>query len=298
MKFIISGLLRVVSGTCPRRSRLASLSLYALAFGLLTATRAVAFPPAPAGIIYGMVKDQYGTPLSAAGTQVILRTPGGVQVAGNIQPGLAIGVNYLVNVPMDAATSGGPYKTTALVAGAQYKLYVVVGNSTNLPMEMTGANSVLGIPAALTHQDLTIGTDANGDGIPDAWETVFLSEVGANLALSQINPNADYAHNGRSLKQEYLLGNYPFNPGDNFSVQILGQTGGSALLAFTAMTGRTYSVNASSDLQTWTPVSFTVPAAGSATMTSFYSSKVQPIQLQTLQPTSGPTMQFFRLQLQ
>ena len=273
------------------------VSLFCLAL-LLLVTSARAFPPAPDGIIYGMVKDQFGTPLTVTGDQVILQTPGGVQVVGTIQPGLAVGINYELNVPMDAGTVGGPYNATALVAGAQYKLYVVVGNSTNLPMEMTGAYSVLGIPAALTRQDLTIGSDSNGDGIPDSWETVFLSEIHTNLTLAQINPNADYAHDGRTLKQEYLLGDYPYDPGYNFSVQILSQTGGSARLAFTAMTGRTYSVNGSSDLKNWTPVAFAIPANGPVTMTSFYSSQVQPLQFQTIQPTNGPILQFFQLELQ
>ena len=265
---------------------------------MLLATSARAFPPAPDGIIYGMVKDQYGTPLNVAGDQVVLQTPGGVQVAATIQPGLAVGVNYELNVPMDAATFGGPYNASALVAGAQYKLYVVVGSSTNLPIEMAGAYSVLGIPAAVTRQDLTIGMDSNGDGIPDSWETVFLSEIGSNLTLAQINPNVDYAHDGRTLKQEYLLGNYPYDPGYNFSVQLVSQSAGSAVLAFTAMTGRTYSVTASSDLQNWTPVSFTIPASGSAAMTSYNSPIVQSLQIQTVQPASSPNVQFFRLQLQ
>ena len=282
----------------PRPFSLSAFGLYTLAFSLLFSLPARAFPPAPDGVIYGVVKDQYGTPLTVSGDQVVLQTPGGVQIAGAIQPGLAIGVNYILNVPMDAATIGGPYKSTALVAGTQYKLYVVVGMSTNLPMEMTGAYSVLGIPAALARQDLTIGADANGDGIPDSWETVFLSEVGANLTLAQINPNADYAHDGRTLKQEYLLGNYPYNPGDNFNVQIVGQNAGSATLAFTTMTGRSYTAYGSSDLQNWTPLSFTIPSRGPSAITSYYTSEIQPVQIQTIQPTNAPVMQFFRLQLQ
>ena len=292
-----SGELKVAMGFRSWSLALSSIILYSLAFSLLS-VRVLAFPPAPDGIIYGMVKDQFGTPLTVSGDQVILQTPGGVQVVGTIQPGLAVGINYELNVPMDAGTFGGPYNASALLAGAQYKLYVVVGSSTNLPMEMTGAYSVLGIPAALTRQDLTIGSDSNGDGIPDSWETLFLSEVGANVTLAQINPNADYAHDGRTLKQEYLLGDYPYDPGYNFSVQILSQTGGSALLAFTAMTGRTYSVNGSSDLKNWTPVAFAIPANGPVTMTSFYSSQVQPLQFQTIQPTNGPILQFFQFELQ
>jgi hypothetical protein len=145
---------------------------------------------------------------------------------------------------------------------------------------------------------LTLGTDANGDGIPDAWEQAFLASIGVNVPLSSINPNTDYAHNGRTLLQEYLLGDYPFNPGYNFAVTLVSQSGGSAVLAFTSMTGRSYSVFGSADLQNWTPLSFTIPAQGTAPSTAYYAPGIQPLQIQTIQPTNSPTVLFFRLQLQ
>lgn len=259
---------------------------------------AQAFPPAPDAVIYGMVKDQYGTPLVNQADKVILQTPSGVQVATAIQPNLAIGVNYAVHVPMDAGTFGAAYASNALTAAAPYKLYVTVAGITNLPIEMVGATPVMGTPAQLTLQNLTLGVDANGDGIPDAWEALFLQQLGVNLALASIDPNADYAHDGRTLMQEYLLGNYPYNPGDNFTVKIVSQNGGSAMLAFTTMTGRTYTAYGSPDLKNWSALAFTVPATGSAAASSYYAPSIAPVQIQTIQPASGPQMQFFRLQLQ
>jgi len=259
---------------------------------------AYGFPPAPDGVIYGLVKDQYGTPLSNSGDQVILQTPAGVQVTCNIQSGLAVGVNYALSVPMDFGVSPDPYAPDALFAGAQYKLYVTVATTTNLPIEMTGTNRVLGAPAQQTQQDLTLGADANGDGIPDAWEQLFLSEIGKNLPLASINPNADYARDGRTLEQEYLLGNYPFNPTNSFNVQLVSHHAGSAVLAFTTITGRDYAVLGSPDLKHWTPVAFTIPATGAPAATSYYAPKIQRLQIQTVQPANAPVMQFFRLQLQ
>lgn len=264
----------------------------------LFASAARAFPPAPDGVIYGMVKDQFGTPLMNPADQVILQTPGGAQVAASIQPGLAIGINYVMHVPMDSATAGLPFASNALAAGASYKLYVSVGTTTNLPIEMIGPYSSLGQPAQLTAQNLTLGTDSNGDGIPDAWETMFFQALGTNMNLADVNPNGDYAHDGRTLLQEYLLGNYPFNPGDKFRVQIVSQHAGSAVLAFTTMTGRTYMAYGSPDLRNWTALAFTVPAAGTAILSSYYSPNIQLVQLQTIQPAGAPQMQFFRLQLQ
>ena len=271
------------------------LALLAAWFGLSVAR---AFPPAPDLLIYGLVKDQFGTPLTLSSDKVILQTPTGVNAVGNIQPGLAIGVNYSVSVPMDAGTIPGAYTANALLPAAAYKLYVAHGGSTNLPIEMQGSYATLGIPASLTLQNLTLGSDANGDGIPDQWESIFLNEVGVSIGLATINPNTDYAHDGRTLKQEYLLGNYPFNPGDNFNVQIVSQSAGSATLAFTSMTGRNYSVYGSADLHLWTPLNFSIPTSGPGTMSAYYAPKIAPIQIQTVQPTNAPVMQFFRLQLQ
>ena len=271
------------------------LALLALAL-LLPAARA--FPPAPDGLLYGMVKDQYGTPLQNPADTVILQTPGGVQVVGFVQPNLAIGVNYLVDVPMDSGLTTQPYVSNALVAGAQFKLLVVVGTTTNLPIEMTGANAVMGIPSAKTLQNLTLGTDTNVAGIPDQWLAAFLAGTGSGLSAAKLNANGIYTRNGRTLKQEYLLGNYPFNPSDDFSVQLLGQTNGTALLAFTTMTARTYTAYGSPDLKNWTQLSFTIPAAGPVPQASYYSATIQPLQIQTQQPTNTPTMQFFKLLLQ
>jgi len=70
------------------------------------------------------------------------------------------------------------------------------------------------------------------------------------------------------------------------------------VLAFTTMTGRTYTASGSPDLKNWTPLNFTIPALGPGAVTNYYSSVIQPLQIQTVQPTNAPTMQFFRLSLQ
>ena len=257
-----------------------------------------AFPPAPDGLIYGLVKDQYGTPLMNTADQVVLQTTNGLQVVAAIQPGLAIGVNYALDVPMDAGVTPDPYVTNALLAATPYKLYVKVGTVTTLPIEMMGSFAVLANPGLQTVQNLTLGADVNGDGIPDQWEQVFLSEIGLSIPLASVNPNKDYTGDGRTLKQEYFLGNYPFNPSDDFSVQIVSQNAGAAVLGFTSMLGRSYTAYGSPDLKNWAPLSFTIPAAGPAVMNSYYSSNIQPVQIQTIQPTNAPTEQFFRLELQ
>ena len=258
---------------------------------------AEAFPPAPSGLIYGLVKDQYGMPLSDPNDLVILQTPAGIQVSSSIQPNLAIGINYAIQVPMDAGLIPPPYVSNALTTGTQYKLYVVISGVTNVPIEMEGAYLTLGDASQQSLQNLTVGGDINNDGIPDAWEAAFLTSVGANVALTNINPNAIYTSDGRTLRQEYLLGNFPYNA-KAFSVTIASLNAGSATLAFTTSAGRTYTVFGSTDLKSWTPLSFTVGSTVGGAVTSYYSPSTQVIQIHTVQPTNSPANQFFRLLLQ
>ncbi len=265
---------------------------------LLGVAGARAFPPAPDGMIYGLVKDQYGTPLMNPASTVVLQTTGGVQIATSISPNLAVGVNYAMRVPMDAGSMGNLYVSNSLTSGVAFKLAVAVQGTTNTPIEMVGTYLQAGAPSFSVRQDLTLGTSTNGSGIPDQWIAMFLAQIGTNVPLAGINPNGVYTRDGRTLKQQYLLGNYPYDPTNTFSVSLVSQNAGQAVLAFTAIQGRTYSVSGSADLLNWTPLSFTVPAAGSAAMTAYPATSLQPMQIQTVQPANAPVMQFFRLQLQ
>ena len=256
-----------------------------------------AFPPAPTVLVYGMAVDQYGVPLVNTADTIIVQTPGGVRVSAPIQPNLAVGVNYAVQVPMDSGIVPAPYAANALTNGVQFTLYVTVGSTTNLPIEMAGGGLLLAAPSQRMLQNLTIGGDANGDGIPDAWEAAFLASLGTNIALANINPNGIYTPDGRTLRQQYLLGNYPYNP-NAFRITIVSQNAGSAVLAFNTTAGRTYTVYGSTDLIHWTQLAFTVPATGAVPATSYYSAAIQAIQIQTVQPAHLPPVEFFRVQLQ
>lgn len=264
-------------------------------FLLLPAARA--YPPAPDVLIYGLAKDQYGNPLANPADLVILQTTTGVQVVANIQPNLAIGVNYAIDVPMDAGTIAPPYVSNALTAGAQFQLLIVVGTTTNLPIEMQGTNLTLGAPSQSVEQNLTLGQNLANSDIPLAWAQAFLASLGLNIAPTNINPNGVYTGDGRTLLQEYILGNYPYQT-NAFSARIVSQHAGSAVIEFSAASGLTYSVSGSTDLRNWTPLSFTIPAVGTNVVSSYYSSSAASLQIQTVQPAPIPQLQFFRLQLQ
>ena len=262
----------------------------------LSPPAALAYPPAPDNVIYGLAKDQYGNPLSNPADLVILQTTNGIQVAANIQPNLAIGVNYMVRVPMDAGSIPPPYVSNALTAGAQFQLYVVVNSATNLPIEMQDGYLTLGASSQHLMQNLTLGQGLGDSGVPLAWAEAFLASLGLNIPGASINPYAVYTQDGRTLQQEYLLGNFPYQT-NAFSVRIISQSAGSAALSFTTAAGHTYTASGSPDLINWTPLSFTIPAIGPAVLTYYPATTNQLIQIQTIPPAPAPQVQFFRLQL-
>ncbi len=258
------------------------------------------YPPTPHHVIYGLVRDDFGTPLMSPQAQVVLETPGGVQIPAALKPGLGPGVNYQLQVPMDAGLTADLYEPNALVAAAPFKIFVVIGQVTNLPIQMAGNYSLLGQPGKQTRIDLTVGVDSNGDGIPDAWEMAYLAAIGSNLSLAQVNAGSVLGPDGLTILQEYLAGYYPFDPADTFLLKLVNINGGSPVLQFTAITGRTYTVLGSNDLYNWVPLSFLLPSEGpnGPAHSAFVAPSVATVQVQALQPTSGPQLHFFKLSLQ
>ncbi len=279
-----------------KMKRLCSRLTMALLALFLSPLAAWAYPPAPDILIYGLAKDQYGNPLANPADTVVLQTSTGMQVVANIQPNLAVGINYAVQVPMDAGSIPQPYVSNALTTGTQFQLLVVVNSATNVPIEMQGTNLTLGAPSQLLVQNLTLGQGLGASGVPLAWAEAFLASLGLNVSAGSINPYGVYTSDGRTLQQEYLLENFPYQT-NAFSVNIVSQSAGSAVLSFTTAPGRTYTASGSSDLKNWTPLSFSIPAAGPTMLTSYYSSTNHLLQIQTIPPDSTPPVQFFRLQL-
>jgi hypothetical protein len=214
--------------------------------------------------------------------------------------GLAFGANYRIEIPMDSGLSAGTYSPTAFRPATGFRVYVVTGGATNLPIQMSGSLSQLGQPGKQTRLDLTLGVDANGDGIPDDWEYAFMAALGLSLNLTDLRLNVDYVGDGRTLWQEYLLGTYPFDPGDSFTVKLVDLNGGSATLQFTTMTGRSYTILGSQDLQNWTPLSFTIPAEGTnGPIHAFYSAPdIRTLQVRPLEQSPGAGAHFYKLLLQ
>lgn len=258
---------------------------------LLPCASTHAFPPAPHHLLYGLVRDERGNPLTGEAT-IILETSEGVQLKARLVPGLEPGVNYELKAPMDAGVARDLYKATALSPAAAFTLKVRIGNTDYLPIQMLGNIALLGGPAQRTRIDLTLGEDSDGDGLPDAWERAINSDI------SKVGPDDDSDGDGLSNLAEYIAGTYAFDPENGFALSIVGMNEGRPQLEFTAIRGRSYTILGSSDLKTWSIVTFRVPADGAEASSRrlYQATDVRLLKVEADPPAAGATgIQFFKL---
>lgn len=223
---------------------------------LVAAAPMTAFPPALHQEVFGMIRDERGNPLGRSGAEVVMEVGTAVVARAEVATIPVNGANYRLVIPLDTGATPDRYKPTALLPAVGFRLRVRVGNTTFLPMEMTGAASLITRAGAVGRTDLTLGEDSDGDGLPDGWERDLLAATGRSGSVADIRPGDDADGDGLSNLNEYLAGTYAFDPADGFELKIRGTQDGRAGLEFTAVRGRTYTVHGSDDLQTWSAVPF------------------------------------------
>ena len=242
----------------------------ALAVVVLGVVVVYAFPPAPPHGIYGMVRGEDGEPITDGSVQMILETDEGIVVRGGIDTDSKPGVNYYITVPMDAAITPDPYMDNALTPLVPFRIKVLIGSSTNLPIEMSGDYASLGQVGESTRIDLTLGVDSDGDGLPDAWEELMIFIMGGGLTLEDITPNSDTDGDGMSDGDEYIAGTYAFDNQDIFKLYLTETTTNAMVFSFLGIKGRSYQVEGSSNLTSWAEVPFKVPVESETGLFGFY----------------------------
>ncbi len=269
------------------------VTLILSAFLLLPSAFVCAYPPAPYHLFYGMLRDEYGTPVNV-GAEVVMETSGGIRIRTKVIAGIEEGANYRLEVPMDSGLLAAPYLPTALRPTAPFHIKVRVGGVDYLPIEMLGDLKLLGESGQRTRLNLTLGEDSDGDGLPDAWERLIDTD------LTRVRPDEDSDQDGLSNLQEYLAGTYAFDPEQGFELTIAGFAGGRPILEFLAVTGRNYVLLGSNDLKTWSPIAFRLPADAdtAAPRVSLSADSVKNIRMEALASDSGTPPTYFRLKLQ
>ncbi len=260
-----------------------------------------AFPPSPTHTIYGVVRDEMGDPLVVTNAEVYLVTQTGIQLKGQVIPNLAPGMNYRLAVSMDAGLTSDNYKASALRPAVPFTMKVKIGGVTYLPMELHGNYVNLGKPAKMTHLDLTLGEDSDGDGLPDAWERALIDMLGGGLTLADIKPGEDSDGDGLSNLQEYLAGTYAFDPADGVRLDIVDSNHGKPLLDFLAIRGRTYTILGSGDLKAWEPIAFRLSGSdtNAASVGRYMATDVRVVRVEADMPAEqAPRLHVFKLMVQ
>lgn len=277
----------------PRTRRAAGCALATL----LLSPFSQAFPPAPHHLIYGLVRDEMGNPLAGGSAEIVFEAASGTRLTTRVASREQPGQNYELPVPMDSGIASDLYMATALRPTVPFKMRVRIGDVVYLPLEMSGDYAALGQPGQKTRLNLTLGVDADGDGLPDAWERAIIAVLGGNLTLADIRADADADGDGMSNEAEYLAGTYAFDPQDGYSLKIKQAHSASAVLEFLAVRGRTYTIHASPDLRGWTPVPFRLTAHGpnGPHAPSYHATDVRVVEVETAPAEGTEPARFFKL---
>lgn len=278
------------------------MNLRRWAFGMAwlgAAGVSLAFPPLPHHTVFGLVRDELGTPLTTAAAEVTLETLSGTTLKSVIAPGVEAGVNYRIEVPIDAGLTSDAYLPSAMQPTAPFRMRVKLGTRTYVPMEMRLEAPRLGQPAELSRVDLTLGEDTDGDGLPDAWERAMIQSGKLNLSLAQFSPTNRFNGNALTVMESYVAGTYAWDPKDGFRLDIVSREGGLPVLEFMTLRGRSYTISASSDLKDWRGTTFVVEGDGTGRERAFF----QPQTLQRVRVRVGgnpgdEVPKFFRLNVQ
>ena len=159
------------------------------------------------------------------------------------------------------------FKTGAFSQKMPYQLNVIVNGKVYIPIEIIGKFSKIGLPGETTLLDLTIGEDADGDGLPDAWERTLSSNI------NNVNPNDDSDGDGLSNLDEFKSGSYAFDKNDGVVLNIKDVNSKRALFNFNVISGRTYFLEASNDFKLWNSVKFKVTDSESDKLSEYFIAK-------------------------
>ena len=273
-------------------------SLFIVILGVLYSVPAMAFPPAPYYMLYGMVRDQVGQTLSSEGAEVVL-LKGGEEIGRTPISSVWADRSYELRVKIDQARSGTElYTEKAVSVGGVFSLVVEMNGSVYYPIEVSGTLQA-GNGGERTRLDLTLGTDSDGDGLPDVWEEWQLYQAGmypdaqGAWDLSQLSSDGDFDGDGQSDGFEYIAGTFAGDASETFGMEILGKANGVAELEFYAITGKAYTIESSVDMINWETVSFAVDAPGNASFSSHVAAAVEVVPAYVT-PISE-THEFYRL---
>lgn len=165
--------------------------------------------PAPDNLLYGAITVD-GVPLTSARTNFVIeaaRNAGGPPVASyRMGANTGIGNHYLLKVQLEERP-GLQHSNSSLVGDT---LYITIRSNATVLATGQALPHLIPERGHVRRLDIIVGTnpDADGDGIPDAWEIVYF---GGTTNNSNGDPDGDGVPNGN----EFTGGTNPTD-GDSF----------------------------------------------------------------------------------
>lgn len=286
------------SSSGPTRSKLLFFCRWALAIlALATLSRLGAFPPNPHYTIFGVVRDQVGATLNVDGAVIVLLNNNVEIGRAPVRSSVAGDSNYELNIRIDQTrASTRVYTNKAVPANGLYSLYVELNGEKFFPIEVAG-NLRAGNGGERVRLDLTLGADANHDGLPDAWQEWVLYQAGRTPGgpgwdINLITKEGDFDGDGISNYLEYIAGTFAGDATERFELKIVGKSETTVAFEFYAITGKVYTIEESADLKTWTTASFSLTAG--AVGSKFYRAPAVGVSRGYVATTPG-TSRFYRL---
>ena len=206
--------------------------------------RSNAAPPMPSFRYYGMLHDEYGWPVTLDQNVVVTLMDGTNECARyTVNEQLGDGINYILEVPIDYAARVR-YASYAARTG-DVVIIRAYQNEVAQPLMNTSSVPNVGSSGDAVRLDLTMGTDSDGDGMSDEWETqmIIAWSDGLYTDISQVLPGDDFDGDHSSNLEEFHAGSMPYAAEDVFQVyKWMKASDGTFSVKFYAVKGATYAI--------------------------------------------------------
>lgn len=261
---------------------------------LFTSGIALAFPPAPDYSIYGDVRDEFGYLIQPGTASVVFYHAGKEVQRYPLTGAVNSSYTYQIRMRLDMNRTGTiAYSSSTVSTGANYTLAVDMGGVLYYPIEVKTPPTV-GSPAGRRRLDLTIGSDTDLDGLPDAWEENQLYNAGLlTFDLGWITPTGDFDGDGVNNLDEYIAGTYATDATETFYLKITQVTKERSDFEFFTITSKVYRLEKSNDLKSWTPAEYTVGEASK--LSSAYTATGVGVVSGSIPHAASETKTFYRL---